>query len=46
MTQNIPTIINHEKNEALMTPITQEEMDQAIQDLPIGKAPSLDGFTT
>jgi len=29
-----------------MKPITQEEVDQAVQDLPKGKAPGPDGFTT
>jgi hypothetical protein len=29
-----------------MKPIMQEKVDQAIQELPIGKAPGLDGFTT
>ena len=30
VTQNIPTIITQEHNEALMTPIMQAEVDQAI----------------
>jgi hypothetical protein len=46
VTKNIPTLITQEHNESLMTPITQAEVDQAIQDLPTGKAPGLDGFTT
>jgi hypothetical protein len=44
--QKIPTIITQEQNEALMTPITQEKVDQTIQELPTDKAPGPDGFTT
>jgi hypothetical protein len=31
---------------ALTRPITQEEVDQAVKDMPPGKAPGPDGFTT
>jgi hypothetical protein len=46
VTQNIPALISLEQNTTLMRPITQAKVDQAIQDLPKGKAPGLDGFTT
>jgi hypothetical protein len=46
VTTNILTLITQEQNEALMTPISQAEVDQAIQELPTGKAPGPDGFTT
>jgi hypothetical protein len=29
-----------------MRPITQEEVDQAVKEMPLGKAPGSDGFTT
>jgi hypothetical protein len=43
--RNIPKEVTKEKNEALMRPITQEEVDQSLRDTPIGKAPGPDGFT-
>jgi hypothetical protein len=46
VTTNIPTLITLEKNEALMTPISQDEVDLAIQELPTGKVPGPNGFTT
>jgi hypothetical protein len=46
VTQNIPTIITQEHIEALMSPIMQAKVDQAIQELPKGKAPGPDDFTT
>jgi hypothetical protein len=46
VTQHIPALITPEQNNALMRPISQEEVDQAIKEMPPGKAPGLDGFTT
>jgi hypothetical protein len=46
ITQHIPTLITPEKNKSLMRPISQEEVDQAIKEIPPGKAPGPDGFTT
>jgi hypothetical protein len=39
VTQHIPTLIMEEKNVTLLRPITLEEVDQALQDTPKGKAP-------
>jgi hypothetical protein len=38
--------VTKEKNEALMIPITQEEVDQSLKDTPLGKSPRPDGFTS
>ena len=46
ITRCIPSLVTQEKNEALMRPITQEEVDQAVKTMPPGKAPGPDGFTT
>jgi hypothetical protein len=43
--KNIPKEVTKEQNEALMRPITQEEVDQSLRDTPIGKALGPDGFT-
>lgn len=46
VTSHIPSLITPEQNAALIRPITQEEVDQVVKDMPSGKAPGLDGFTT
>jgi hypothetical protein len=46
VTQNIPALISSKQNASLMRPIMQAEVDQVVQDLPKGKAPSPSGFTT
>ena len=46
VTGHIPTLVAPEQNAALTRPITQEEVDQAVKTMPLGKAPSPDGFTT
>jgi hypothetical protein len=42
--QHIPSLITPEKKKALMTPTMLEEVDQVIKEMPLGKAPGLDGF--
>jgi len=44
--QHIPNLITLEQNSTLLRPITIEEVDQALQNTPKGKAPGLDGFTS
>ena len=43
--RNIPKEVTKEKNEALMRPITQEEVDQSLKDTQLEKSPGPDGFT-
>jgi len=38
-------MVTLEHNAALMWPITQEEVDQAVKSMPLEKAPGPDGFT-
>jgi hypothetical protein len=44
--KHLPSLVTQEKNVALARPITQEEVDQAVKYMPLGKAPGPDGFTT
>jgi hypothetical protein len=37
ITQHIPSLITTEQNEALMRLITQEEVDQVVKEIPLGK---------
>jgi hypothetical protein len=46
ITQHIPSKITQEHNEALMRPITIEEVYLVLEDTTEGKAPSSDDFTT
>jgi hypothetical protein len=45
ITQHIPKMINENHNEALMRPVTMEEVEQVIWEMPKGKSPGPDGFT-
>jgi hypothetical protein len=46
ITRHIPSLITKEQNESLMRSITQEEVDQAVKEMPLGKTLGPDGFTT
>jgi hypothetical protein len=45
ITQHIPRLVTKKQNIFLNTSITTEEVDQALQEMPSGKAPGPDGFT-
>jgi hypothetical protein len=42
ITRHIPNIINAYQNATLLCQISIEEVDQAVKEMPIGKAPGLD----
>jgi hypothetical protein len=44
VTQHIPCLVTEEQNKNLIKPILEEEIDQALQEMPNGKAPCPDGF--
>ena len=43
--RHIPILVVEEHNQNLRKPITPEEVDQAVQEMPNEKAPRPDGFT-
>ena len=43
--RHIPRLVVEEHNQNLRKPITPEEVDQAVQEMPNGMAPEPDGFT-
>jgi len=46
VTRHIPRLVNSDQNRALLRPITQTEVDFAALNMPPGKAPGPNGFTT
>ena len=45
ISQNIPSLVTQELNEALIRSIEIEGVEQVINQMEDGKAPGLDGFT-
>ena len=46
ISQHIPNLVTQEKNEILLRLISQEDVDQAMKEMALGKSPRQDGFTT
>lgn len=46
ITQHIPKLVTSAHNDSLMRTITMEEVGQAVMEMPAGKSPGPDGFTT
>jgi len=46
ITQNIPKLISEEHNQMLLKPVNIQEVELAIRQLKVGKAPGPNGFTS
>lgn len=46
ITQHILSLVTQDQNVAPMRSISQEEVDFTLHEIPLGKSPSLDGFTS
>ena len=46
ITHLIPSTITREDNEMLVKPVTLQEVEEAVNEMALGKAPGLDGFTS
>jgi hypothetical protein len=44
--QHIPTLVTADQNVALMRPISSEEVEQVVFEMPKNKSPGPDGFTS
>ena len=44
--RSIPSTVTRENNEMLTKPISLQEVEEAINQMALWKAPSLDGFTS
>lgn len=42
---SIPRLITEDQNKSLNHPVTMEEVEEAVKEMPNGKAPGRDGFT-
>ena len=45
VTQHIPSLVTEENNASPMQPINMQEVEESVNQMVEGKAPSLDGFT-
>ena len=46
ITQLIPTLVTHDDNEMLVSPVSMQEVEEAVNQMALGKSPSPDGFTS
>ena len=46
ITRLVPRLVTGENNEMLNNPIGMQEVEEAVNQMALGKAPGLDGFTS